>query len=359
MYLYGMRHQNIWKYARIVLMISIALGILIHFENILDYFYQGTRIHWQASIHDTISDIFISSMVAFLTFIINYYIIRPFDSNIKIDFKRISIAVILTIVSITILSELFFSLKHLISSDNNPQSFKLLYTFRDIFIAIVVITGVYFIKTVNDKQVIRIENEKLKSENLMSQYETLKNQVSPHFLFNSLTALKELIIQDPVKAQEYIDNLSLVMRYTLKSNESMTQTLRNELHVADSYLFLAKIRFGNNLAVIKNIDTRYDFHMLPPMAVQTLIENAIKHNEVSKRSPLKIRIETTDNSFLKVINTLQEKISQEQSTGTGLTNLCRQYKFLSGKEINISKSNNEFTVELPLLTPDNHESPYS
>jgi len=355
-----MKSQNIWRYTWIVLIISVALGVLIHFESLIFNFipdqgsYRGNIR--RLDIADTITDVFISSMVAFFTFIINYHIIRPFDTKLKIGLKKLSVSVVVTIVSITILSDVFFSFKHRISSNDYQQGLQLLYTFRDIYIAIVVITGVYFIKTVNDRQAIKIENEKLRNENLISQFESLKHQVSPHFLFNSLTSLKELISQDPPKAQEYINHLSLVMRYTLQSNEGMTQSLRNELDVADSYLFLAKIRFGNNIIIDKKIDTRYDFHELPPLAVQTIIENAIKHNEISKRRPLIIRIVTTVNQTLSISNNLQLKISPEKSTGTGLTNLSRQYKFLSGNDIIISNINNEFRVELPLLKPHFNES---
>ncbi len=355
-----MKTQNVRKYAVIILFISFALGILIHFENILNLL--GTVIHTYSGgrkdegLSDVISGVFISSMVAFCTFIINYYILRPLDSNIKIDRKRIIIAVVLTIISVTLLSDLFFSFKHILSSNLYPRRFNLLYTFRDMFTALVVISGVYFIKVMNDKQAIRIENEKLKHENLLSQYESLKNQVSPHFLFNSLTALKELINQNPARAENYLSHLSLVMRYTLQSNESMTQCLRDEMQMADSYLFLVKIRYGANLIVEKNIDPIYDFHLLPPLAIQTLIENAIKHNEISKRYPLTIKMETTDNQCLRITNTLQEKITPEFSTGKGLANLSRQYRFLSGNDITISKKNNLFMVDLPLLSPQNDKS---
>ena len=355
-----MKSSKILKYVWIVLLISLGLGVMIHFESFINNFVSGSEgmrsNHRQQGIADTITDIIISSMVAFFTFIFNYYIIRPFNSSIRIDLKRITVSVILTIVSITILSDLLFSLKHQGASYGNPQNLQFLYTFRDIFIAIVVITGVFFIKIVNDRQVIKIENEKLKNENLLSQYESLKHQVSPHFLFNSLTSLKELISQDPVKAQDYIKHLSLVMRYTLQSNESMTQNLKDELSVADSYLFMAKIRFENNLSIIKRINSDYDYYTLPPLALQTLIENAIKHNEISKRSPLTIRIETTERHSLLVTNILQVKNSPEHSTGTGLTNLSRQYRFLSGEDILISSINNEFIVELPLLKHQNNES---
>jgi hypothetical protein len=355
-----MKTQSLRKYVGIVLFISFALGILIHFENILDLFGSAaksfSRVREPEAFPEVFSGVFISSLVAFCTFIINFYILKPLDSNVKMDIKRITTAVVLTIISVTILSDLFFTFKHILTASLNPHRFNILYTFRDMFTAIVVISGVYFIKTVYDKQAIRMENEKLKNENLQSQYESLKNQVSPHFLFNSLTALKELISQDPASAQKYISHLSLVMRYTLQSNESMTQCLRDEMQIANSYLYLIKIRYGANLIVEKSIDSRYDFHLLPPLAMQTLIENAIKHNEISKRFPLTIKMETTENQCLRVTNTLQEKITPEFSTGKGLTNLSRQYQFLSGNDITISKKNHSFIVDLPLLSPQNDKS---
>jgi len=164
-----MKTQSLRKYTGIVLFISFGLGILIHFENILELFGSFRRIYGNIRepevFPEVFSGVFISSMVAFCTFIINFYIIRPLDSNVKMDIKRIITAVVLTIVSVTILSDLFFSLKHILTASNNPHRFNILYTFRDMFTAIVVISGVYFIKTVNDKQAIRMENEKLKNEN--------------------------------------------------------------------------------------------------------------------------------------------------------------------------------------------------
>jgi LytS/YehU family sensor histidine kinase len=222
-----------------------------------------------------------------------------------------------------------------------------------------VLSGIFFIKTVYDKQAIRIENEKLKRENLLTQYESLKNQVNPHFLFNSLTALKELINQDPENARNYLNHLSQVLRYTLQSNQSQTRCLIEELEVADSYLFLLKIRFSPNLVIDKRIDEKYNNYRLPPLAIQTLLENAIKHNEISKRYPLTIRIETNSNQSISVINTIQERNSPEYSSGVGLSNLSKQYMFLEGREILILRKNNEFMVEIPLLKPGQNESNYS
>jgi hypothetical protein len=358
-----MKKKQFLQYIAIVLIISLFLGILIHFSTILERFGLESRGGRGRTVENpvinTISEVFISSMVAFGTFILNYFIIRPLDSTIRADIKRISASIILTLISVTILSDSFFAIKRLITDSPVQKSFNLLYTSRDIFMGVVVLSGIFFIKAVYDKQAIRFENEKLKRENLVTQYESLKNQVSPHFLFNSLTALKELINQDTVNAQNYINHLSQVLRYTLQSNQSQTQSLKEEMQVADSYIFLLQTRFGSNLLIEKQIDEKYDNYRLPPLAIQTLLENAVKHNEISKRYPLTITIETKSDQTLKITNKIQERNSPEYSSGIGLSNLAKQYMFLSGKDILISRKNNEFLVEIPLLNPLYNESNYS
>jgi sensor histidine kinase YesM len=355
-----MKKKQFWQYIVIVLIISLFLGILIHFSTILERFgleVRGGRGRTvENPIVNTISEVFISSMVAFGTFILNYFIIRPLDSTIRADIKRISASIILTLISVTILSDSFFAIKRLLSDSTWQKSFNLLYTSRDIFTGIVVLSCILLIKAVYDKQAIRIENETLKRQNLVTQYESLKNQVSPHFLFNSLTALKELINQDTGNAQNYINHLSQVLRYTLQSNQSRTRSLKEEMEVSDSYIFLLQTRFGNNLLIEKRIDEKYDSYRLPPLAIQTLLENAIKHNEISKRHPLTITIETKCDQAIRMTNIIRERNSPEFSSGVGLSNLAKQYMFLSGKEILISRKNNEFLVEIPLLTPDDNES---
>lgn len=355
-----MKTKQLWQYIAIVLIISVFLGILIHFSTLLDGLGLEARGGRGRSggngIFNALAEVFISSMVAFGTFIINYFIIRPLDSSIKVDLKRILASVILTLISVTILSDSFFAFKRFLSENPAQKSYSLLYTARDIFTGIVVLSGIFLIKTVYDKQAIRIENEKLKRENLLTQYESLKNQVSPHFLFNSLTALKELINQDTGSAQHYIDHLSQVLRYTLQSNQNQTSTLKEEMEVADSYLFLLQTRFGQNLLIDKQIDENYNNHRLPPLAIQTLLENAIKHNEVSKRHPLTITIKTKSDDTLRITNMIRERNSPEYSSGVGLANLAKQYIFLSGKDILILRKNNEFLVEIPLIAPFKNES---
>jgi sensor histidine kinase YesM len=355
-----MKKKQFWQYIWIVIVISLFLGILIHFSMILDQLgieTRGGRGRTAGnSVVNTFAEVFISSMVAFGTFILNYFILRPLDSSIKVDARRVAAAIILTLVSVTILSDSLFAIKRYLSDSNVPKSFNLLYTSRDIFTGIIVLAGIFFIKTFHDKQAIRIENEKLRGEKLLAQYESLKNQVSPHFLFNSLTALNELINHDRENAQNYLNHLSQVLRYTLQSNQSRTRCLNEELDVADSYLFLLKMRYGQNLVIEKRIEEKYYNYRLPPLAIQTLLENAIKHNEISRIHPLTIIIETKGDKSLSIINTIRERSSPEYSSGVGLSNLAKQYIFLSGKEILISRKNNEFLVEIPLLNPVDDES---
>jgi LytS/YehU family sensor histidine kinase len=219
-----------------------------------------------------------------------------------------------------------------------------------------VLICIYLIKDFYEKQAVLIENEKLISENLQSQYQSLKNQVSPHFLFNSLTALNELIDEDPRNARQYVSHLSLVLRYTLQSNQNQTVSLFDEVESVKSYIFLIKMRFGSNLHIDFQIDKALNNYMLPPLVIQTLIENAVKHNEISKRNPLNILLMTTDKRSLIVTNTLQKKISIDSGTGIGLDNLSKQYKLLYGEEIRITRSESEFCVEVPLLKPNADES---
>lgn len=120
-------------------------------------------------------------------------------------------------------------------------------------------------------------------------------------------------------------------------------------------MHLVKIRFGSSIKVEIDVDYTYKNFRLPPLAIQTLLENAIKHNEISKKNPFTIRIETGSDQVLRITNIVQEKVTKEYSSGLGLSNLSKQYHYLGGKDITIINKNNEFRVELPLLKPSSDE----
>jgi len=355
-----MTKKGFRRYIAIVALISIGMSLLVHFNSVLYFFESGVNNFRGNSSPETndhvLAEVFVTFLVAFCTFLINFYIVNPLDGLKKTGPKRIIFSIFATLASVYLLSDLFFALKSLLSEAENPNKFVLLYFFRDSFMAVVVLVCIYIIKGFYEKQAVLIENEKLSRENLQSQYQSLKNQVSPHFLFNSLTALKELIDDDQGIARDYVSHLSQVLRYTLRSNEYKTVYLKDEIESAKSFLFLINMRYGSNLRVDFRINESYNNHRLPPMVIQTLIENAVKHNEISRRNPLKIILMTSNRNSFIVTNTLQKKISLEPGTGIGLNNLSKQYELLCGEEIVISRSENEFSVEVPLLKPNCNES---
>lgn len=193
-----------------------------------------------------------------------------------------------------------------------------------------------------------IDAEKLQKENIAAKYESLKNQVNPHFLFNSFNALSNLVYEDPDKAVKFIKQLSEVYRYVLETRDRELVSLQEELHFLQSYIYLQKIRFGEKLDIdITLSDTTSN---IPPLALQILVENAIKHNIVSEEDPLFVKI-YSDDGYLVVENNLQKKNQpHEPSPGVGLENICKRYEFLGNKKVGIVEGPDRFLVKLPLLS---------
>ena len=198
------------------------------------------------------------------------------------------------------------------------------------------------------------KTEALAREHVQSQLEVLKNQLDPHFLFNSLNTLAALIDEENRDAQQYLEYLSDVYRYVLVSRSRNTVPLEEELTFLDAYVYLNKIRFRENLQIEKNLSPAAYRQYVTPLSLQMLIENAIKHNVVSKDSPLKIKIQQEGNQYLVVENNIQEKTilrnpDREESTRVGLQNIINRYSLLTDRQVAISRSGGLFTVKIPLL----------
>ena len=193
--------------------------------------------------------------------------------------------------------------------------------------------------------------ERLKRENISAQYETFKSQVNPHFLFNSFNVLSNLVYEDQDKAVKFIKQLSDVYRYVLDTRNKEVVPLSEELKFLNAYIFLQQIRFENKLKIeneLKDINAT-----VAPLALQMLMENAIKHNEVSHDNPLTIRM-FVDGDYIVVENNLQRKeVSTETSSGLGLENIRKRYEFLSDRKVLIVETEKSFTVKLPLLENSN------
>ncbi|MCB2220438.1 MAG: histidine kinase [Bacteroidetes bacterium] len=192
------------------------------------------------------------------------------------------------------------------------------------------------------------ELERFKKENAEFQFESLRSQVNPHFLFNSLNTLSSLIYDDRDKAELFIRELSDVYRYILDNRGRELVPLSSELQVARSYLFLLGLRFEKNLEVEWEIKSAAETKMVAPLTLQLLIENAVKHNIVSKKKPLLIRISASD-STLMVRNNLQRKEVKEYSSHLGLKNIQSRYAFFTSRTVDIYETDGEFVVKIPLI----------
>lgn len=194
------------------------------------------------------------------------------------------------------------------------------------------------------------ETEQLKREMVQSQLETLKNQVNPHFLFNSLNTLVSIIPDNKEVAVEFVRKMSKVYRYILEIKDRELITLSEELDFLNSYIFLQKIRFGDNLIIKLSLPEHLMEHQVVPLSLQMLLENAMKHNIVSTEKPLHIEISVgKDDQTIVVRNNLQLKHQVMDSTGTGLKNISHRYLFASGREVETIVSTNAFIVALPLI----------
>lgn len=190
--------------------------------------------------------------------------------------------------------------------------------------------------------------QSLEKANLEARYETLRNQVNPHFLFNSLNTLL-MMVSDNQAASKYVESLSDFMRYMLNTRDKEAVLLRDELKIARQYVFIQQSRFGGKLSVSFEVPESCFHYAIPPLSLQMIIENAIKHNVISKDNPLVVKIFVEDNEYLVIENNISPKIEKEPSTGVGLENIRNRYLYLTGKVVIVKNENGAFIVKLPLF----------
>jgi two-component system, LytTR family, sensor kinase len=219
--------------------------------------------------------------------------------------------------------------------------------FRALVISALTYFVVYYLLANIHLQHSRLENEYLKQDQLKAQLFSLQQQLSPHFLFNSLSTLRTIAPDNQTKT--YVTQLSNVYRYLLTFHDSHRITVEAELAFTKSYLYILQERFEDALQVSIGIGERFLGYYLPPLTLQILIENALKHNVVSVDQPLRLRIYTKDAATLTIENSYQPKASIEESNGRGLQNIKDRYRLLAGKEIDVRQEEGVFVVTLPLL----------
>ncbi|HYG16844.1 MAG TPA: tetratricopeptide repeat protein [Bacteroidia bacterium] len=189
-------------------------------------------------------------------------------------------------------------------------------------------------------------NRQLMKENISTKYEILKAKINPHFLFNSLSTLSTLIIQNPKEAVDFVGRFSKLYRSILKSSENPLVSLQEELDFTGHYLYLQKMRFGNSLQVTMDISALFTGHFVPPFTLQLLVENAIKHNIISTEQKLSISI-IAANDYIMVSNNLQKKPAE--SSGIGQSNIRERYRLLEEKEPEFVEKNGYYIAKIPLV----------
>lgn len=203
----------------------------------------------------------------------------------------------------------------------------------------------------SQQQMVRtVELERLNTE---QRFASLQSQLNPHFLFNSLNTLAGLIDPDNTRAQAFLERMADVFRYNLTTGDQPLVPLRDELNSLNAYYHLLQTRFRENfvLEYAPELTSQQDSWCIPPLALQLLVENAVKHNIVSSSQPLILRLDITENQYLKATNNLQPKTAV-RSTGIGLNNLKQRFALFSEKPVLMENHNGFFSVLIPLLPPE-------
>lgn len=223
---------------------------------------------------------------------------------------------------------------------------NIIFTVTITIIATAIFEGAYFFRNWRDSLV---ATERLQKEQAMSQVASLRSQMDPHFLFNSLNVLSGLIKQDTDRAEAFVNDFAKVYRYLLEVKDEIVVPLKKELAFAEQYLHLQKTRFQKGLEVEINISPESLDLYLPPLSLQEAISNAIKHNSLTEEQPLKLKLLAKGNR-LSIHNNYQPRSEEQESTGTGLNNIKERYRLLDGSEPRFERMNQSFQVELPLLS---------
>lgn len=221
-----------------------------------------------------------------------------------------------------------------------------IYTLLIAILVSAILHAFYFYKALQDT---RVKEQKVIAGTASAKFDALKNQLDPHFLFNSLNVLTSLIEEDPDQAQKFTTSLSKVYRYVLEQKNKDLVSVDEELQFAKTYVKLLKMRFEDSIVLEIPENASNPEAKIVPLSLQLLLENAVKHNIVNASKPLHIRIYEEDGN-LKVTNNLQEKQVVKKSSGVGLQNIQQRYELLSHRKMEIHKTDGNFTVELPMLT---------
>ena len=326
--------------------VSVFISIILNFHRVISGFNEINIIlgyTWNFNIYELIFQILFQILFCYS---IGFIFLKRFYDVISGNLLNIRTILIFTLIVLAFWS--LGSSLQLIIYDNviSQNIFYKAYLIRITLSGVLMLLSVKFLYLNKQNNLKELENEKLKSSYLNSKLENLKDQINPHFLFNSFANLSALIDENQKTAKKYLSNLSDVFRYSLNNSNEQIVNLADELELLNSYIELYKIRIKDGLTLIVDINDKEK--KILSMSLQPLLENVIKHNEISKEKPVTIELKQRGNLF-SFKNNLNQRNKSVSENGIGLSNLNERYKILVGKEIDIQNTSSQFIVTLPLV----------
>ncbi|MEM7486037.1 MAG: histidine kinase [Bacteroidota bacterium] len=331
---------------KLILIIAVSFSLLVNIPRIVFLFgieEHGLMSLMEVSLTDTVFRISMLFSFCYVVLKLNLKWLRVISAKYR---NLTSIMLTLLILLFWLLSfELVNNFIYSIEAYTiTPRLNRFIYLF--VTIMLLVISRAILLN--NQSKLDAIEKERLKQQSLQNELAALKNQVNPHFLFNSLNSLSLLVREDQKAAGKFINKLSFLYRYILQSKDQDLVTLKEELRFLESYIHLIEVRYRENFIVNINIKDDLLQNKIPTLALQLLMENAVKHNEISDDRPLKVEV-FDEGDHLVIKNRLQERTGNLESTNIGLSNLNVRFKLHMDKELEVLKEEGHFVVKIPVV----------
>jgi sensor histidine kinase YesM len=338
---YRLKNINNWK-------IGIAFSALLPFFGILNQPENQVNL----DIKTILSAWFISFLFLMIAWILNSKLTSLFFGTKKKWNLAVKILIVIITNGLLLFILMFISSIAAEGIRNNVESNYFLMFIRGL-VAIALIYLIQYMLNLNVRnQSISLQNQMLKTENIRAQFEILRQQISPHFLFNSLSSLRSMIRSAPKNAENFVIKLSDIYRLLLQNKEKDTVSLKEELELIDDYSFLLFARYENMLSVNIDIPDNLLNRNIPTFSLQLLLENCVKHNIVSKEKPLHVKIYDSGINSISVENNLQKKAVTGEDSGIGLQNLMKRYDLLGVSDgVKVFSDESVFRVKIKLLEP--------
>lgn len=331
---------------------ALVVGTAIYVVFLIIFFFLGRPVHFNKELRlDFMNHLLFSTMLYLANAYVLIYGIRYFGSRLfswKLLLMAIMANVLVSVAAIFMANLLTEVILGEMAFERFLDSQSVADYAVTVFIALVVCGIFYLFYYYKNQQENRVQEQKIIAGTASAQFDALKNQLDPHFLFNSLNVLSGLIDEDPRRAQRFTTALSKVYRYVLEQKHKELVSLEEEFDFARTYINLLNMRFEDSLIFSIPDTVRQSEGRIVPLSLQLLLENAVKHNVATSAKPLRIEIREGD-GVLEVVNNLQQRQTARKSVGVGLQNIQERYKLLSDRKIELHQTESEFRVVLPVL----------